>query len=67
MVKVGFDLIAIGGMNRWPMDWTFPTSDLIKLSCVNDILQWTKLPQKLKTPRSYHLAIPVPDDFIECV
>ena len=66
MVRVGFDLIAIGGCHMLPQDMFNPIGELNKLSCTNNLCQWEVLPQKLKIPRAYFLAFPIPDDFVKC-
>ena len=61
MVKVGHDLIVLGGKNE-----TGYSDMLFKLSCHNNNCDWETLPQKMENPRFGFVAIAVPDDFITC-
>ena len=60
MVSVGQDLIVLGGFS----DSGGTSNSLYKLSCSSNKCNWETLSQKLKTPRSQFVAIPVPDEFI---
>ena len=64
MVTVGHDLLVIGGRNGTDPD-TFSDS-LFKLSCTLNLCHWETLFQKLEFPRYDFVAIPVPNDFINC-
>ena len=61
MIRVGYDLLTFGGVSSG-----LHSNYIFKLSCINHICQWEVLYQKLKIPRSWSVAIAVPDDFIEC-
>ena len=62
IVSISGDIIVIGGRD----DDYENQSALYKLSCQNEVCQWTNLPQSLKFPRSAMVAIPIPDDFFDC-
>ena len=62
MVRIGFDLLAIGGYN----EYNISDGALFKLSCINNTCKWETMKQKLKIPRYYFVAVPVPDDFVKC-
>ena len=64
VVNIGLDIIVISGVHQFQLSNMSP--DLFRLSCTNNICQWETLPQKLITPRAWFVAIPIPDDFIEC-
>ena len=62
MVRIGRDLIVIGGFNEYDVS----DGALFKLSCSNNTCKWETLTQKLKIPRYNFVAVPVPDDFVKC-
>ena len=61
MVSIGYDLIVIGGY-----DGSSRSGSIYKFFCSNHICKWDKLPEELKTPRSFFTAILLPDNFIDC-
>ena len=61
MVRIGYDLIVLGGSNG-----EINSGALYKLSCTNYNCKWESLSQELKIPRNGFVAIPVPDDFVTC-
>ena len=66
MVRMGFDLLVIGG--GWIVEnnyWRYSTS-LYKLTCANNLCDWEELQQKLKEPRYAPVAFALPDDFFNC-
>ena len=63
MVRVGFDLVVIGGENYGI--WEYSES-IYKLRCSNKICQWEELSQRLNISREYFVALSLPDDFLDC-
>ena len=63
MVSIGYDLIVIGG-DRGGGSFS---GSIYKLSCSNFVCKWEKLQMELKVPRARFTAIPLPDDFINCI
>ena len=66
MVRMGFDLVVIGG--GWiisGVDWGYSKS-LYKLTCYNKHCTWVELQQKLKIFRYAPVAFALPDDFFDC-
>ena len=61
MVRVGYDLIVLGGATNEIL-----SGSIFKLSCANQSCQWVTLEQELKTPRIYFVAVAVPNDFLQC-
>ena len=61
MFRFGHDLIVIGGQG-----YSGYSGSLYKLSCKNYKCKWQILTQELKTPRQEFVAIPIPDDFVNC-
>ena len=61
MVRVGYDLIVLGGRNT-----EVYSGSIFKLSCANQSCQWVTMEQELKTPRAFFVAVAVPNDFLEC-
>ena len=61
IVNIGMDLIAVGGVSNRQY-----SGYLHKFSCENQNCKWEKLPKELKIPRSEFVAIPVPNDFVNC-
>ena len=66
IVRIGLDLLVLGGFNPNANGIRYYSEELFKLSCTNNECEWEKLPQNLTIPRSEFVAIPVPDDFITC-
>ena len=62
MVRVGYDIIVIGGKTENKIY----SGSLFKLTCTEHICDWKNLTQELKTPREYFVAVAVPDDFVQC-
>ena len=56
MVRVGFDLLIIGGLSN---------KDIIKLSCSNKSCNWQTLSIKWEDPRWDFVGVTVPDDFLD--
>ena len=65
MVRVGYDLVVIGGVCISDNVWIYSKS-LYKLSCCDRNCQWEELSQKLKEKRYGHVAVALPDDFLNC-
>ena len=62
MVQYGDEnLITIGGVSNGER-----IDELYKLSCSVGVCTWTEMQQKLKIPRSYLTAIPIPDSMVSC-
>ena len=68
VVNIGLDIIVISGAHELQLSNNHfnRSPDLFRFSCTNNVCQWETLPQKLVTPRVWFVAIPIPDDFIEC-
>ena len=62
MVSIGYDLLVIGG---FVLNEGY-TSKLYKLSCSNQVCKWEHLSKELQLHRGYHVAIALPDDFVDC-
>ena len=70
MVHLNGDLIISGGSNVNTYGrgrGSALLDELNKFSCFNNVCTWTKLQQKLKIPRSFHVAIAVPDHILNCI
>ena len=67
MVRVGFDLLVIGGswINSDTLNWEYTTS-LYKLTCKNKSCTWETLQNVLKEPRYAPVAFALPDDYFNC-
>ena len=39
---------------------------IYKLTCTNRICNWTTMPNELKIPRKFFVAIPIPDSMVSC-
>ena len=63
MVRIGYDLIVIGGFMDGDTEYS---GSLFKLTCANHSCQWDTLDQELIYPRSFFVAVAVPDDFVQC-
>ena len=66
MVRMGFDLVVIGG--GWVISggkWGY-TKSLYKLTCYNKHCAWVELKQKLEVFRYAPVAFALPDDFFDC-
>ena len=59
MVNYGTDLVVMGGLSLGT-----PQSSFYQLSVENGIFKWEKLKLKLKCPRSYFVAMIIPDDVV---
>ena len=69
IVSIGDDIVVIGGFNYYDYDYDYYDDNnynLYKLSCQNGNCQWTTLPQRLKSARSFMVAMAIPDDFFDC-
>ena len=62
MVNNGNDIVVIGGKD----DANKYSGSLYRLSCWNHVCSWETLSTELEFPRMSFLAIPLPDDFLEC-
>ena len=58
-------VVLVGGYND---DEEEALSDLweLKVSSSGSLLEWTRMEQRLSVTRSYHLAIPIPDELTSC-
>ena len=66
MVRIGRDLVVLGGVKGGIISGFDFSQSLFKLSCANNICQWETLSQKLLVPKGMFVAIPIPDSFIKC-
>ena len=66
IVKIGRDLVVLGGVYGGVVLGFDFSDSLFKLSCTNNKCQWETLPQKLSVPRGMFVSIPIPDNFIKC-
>ena len=69
MIRIGKDLIVIGGYNYEGAWYRTPWqrfNSLLRLSCRNNICKWNNIPKTMYYRRERFVAIPVPDDFVKC-
>ena len=66
MVRVGYDLVVIGGVCISSDNVWIYSKSLYKLSCCDRNCQWEELSQKLKEKRYGYVAVALPDDFLNC-
>ena len=59
MITLNMDLIVIGGDADWPRF----SSTLYRFRC-QGVCHWHKMNQKLKNPRSYFVAMIIPDKLV---
>jgi len=68
MVKIGEDLVALGGSNQ--VNDYHKSNDvsksLFRLSCSSEVCTWTELGQKLKRKRSNAVAFPLLTSMVAC-
>ena len=63
MVRIGPDLLVLGGNTYSSIE----SNSIYRLSCTNIQCKWETLSQRLSIPRVSFVAIPVPDDFTNCL
>ena len=63
LVTMGYDAIVLGGFNILTDGIS---AKLFKFSCSNNVCEWEQLSKELKMPRHRFIAVPLPDDFVEC-
>ena len=61
MVNYGTDLVVMGGYSKGY------SSSFYQLSVENGIFNWEKMKPELKIPRSYFVAMTIPDDLVRGV
>ena len=59
MVTYGTDLVVMGGWSNGP------SSSFYQLSVENGIFKWEKMKPELKIPRSYFVAMTIPDHLVD--
>ena len=47
-------------------DYDGMNHQIYKLTCTNRICNWTTMPNELKIPRKFFVAIPIPDSMVSC-
>ena len=60
MVNYGTDLVVMGGISNGSF-----SSSFYKLSVENGIFKWEKMKPELKIPRSYFVAMTIPDHLVD--
>jgi len=61
MVPIDNQVVVSGGYS------SYYQTDLYKLGCVSSGCTWQSMaPLQLSVARRWHVAIPVPDDFVNC-
>jgi len=64
MVQIGNEVILIGGFSN---DGTQSQNQAYKLSCVSEDCTWESMaPLQLSVARQFHVALVVPDNFVDC-
>ena len=60
MVNYGTDLVVMGGYSGGSS-----SSSFYQLSVENGIFKWEKMKPELKIPRSYFVAMTIPDHLVD--
>ena len=66
MVRIGHDIVMIGGFGTEMGGKPKQIKSLFKLSCNNNSCSWETLAPELKNGRYSFVAVALPDDFVTC-